>query len=70
MTEIQLRRIVERTKNRDEQRTDGDEFMPEDGRTIGKFSKEAMEIGPMVDEHYWGKVHKVHDMQGKTESSH
>ena len=40
MTEIQLRRIVDRTAK--EQQSDGDETMTKNGKVISKFSKEAM----------------------------
>jgi hypothetical protein len=40
MTEIQLRRIVDRTaQEADEQQSDGDERMTKDGDNISKFSK-------------------------------
>jgi len=43
MTEIQLRRIVERTaKDEVGQLSDGDEIMVKDGERISKFSKQAM----------------------------
>ncbi len=46
MTEIQLRRIVDRTaKEQQAHPSDGDETMTKDGKTISKFSKEAMNIG-------------------------
>ena len=42
MTEIQLRRIVDRTtKEQQSQQSDGDETMTKNGETISKFSKEA-----------------------------
>jgi hypothetical protein len=41
MTEIQLRRIVDRTNQEEgKQLSDGDEIMTKDGKTISKFSKE------------------------------
>ena len=49
MTEIQLRRIVDRTSK--EQRSDGDETMVKNGKTISKFAKEAMNIGDEVYEY-------------------
>ena len=49
MTEIQLRRIVDRTSK--EQQSDGDETMVRDGKTISKFAKEAMNIGDEVYEY-------------------
>ncbi len=49
MTEIQLKRIVDRTAK--EQQSDGDETMTKNGETISKFSKEAMNIGDEVYEH-------------------
>ncbi len=46
MTEIQLRRIVDRTaKEQQSQQSDGDETMTKNGKTISNFSKEAMNIG-------------------------
>ena len=49
MTEIQLRRIVERTaQEAGEQQSDGDERMDKDGENIGKFSKKAMNLGDDV----------------------
>ncbi len=46
MTEIQLRRIVERNAMEgSEQQSDGDERMMKDGNNISKFSKEAMTLG-------------------------
>ena len=46
MTEIQLRRIVERTaQEAGDQQSDGDERMDKDGENISKFSKEAMTLG-------------------------
>jgi hypothetical protein len=43
MTEIQLRRIVDRTaKEQQAHQSDGDETMTKDEKTISKFSKEAM----------------------------
>ncbi len=46
MTEIQLRRIVDRTaQEASEQQSDGDERMVKDGEDISKFSKEAMTLG-------------------------
>jgi hypothetical protein len=51
MTEIQLRRIVERTTEEgSEQTSDGDERMTKDGENISKFSKEAMTLGDDVFE--------------------
>ncbi len=45
MTEIQLRRIVERNAEEgSEQQSDGDERMTKDGENISKFSKEAMTL--------------------------
>jgi hypothetical protein len=49
MTEIQLKRIVNRTSK--EQQSDGDETMTKNGETISKLSKEAMNIGDEVYEH-------------------
>ena len=49
MTEIQLRRVVERTaQEAGEQQSDGDERMSKDGENISKFSKEAMTLGDDV----------------------
>ncbi len=46
MTEIQLRRIVDRTaQEASEQQSDGDERMVKNGEDISKFSKEAMTLG-------------------------
>ena len=45
MTEIQLRRIVDRLSLKEsDQRADGDEEMMRDGHIISKFSKEAMHV--------------------------
>jgi hypothetical protein len=49
MTEIQLRRIVDRNAQEgSEQQSDGDERMVKDGENISKFSKEAMTLGDDV----------------------
>ncbi len=46
MTEIQLRRIVDRNAQEgSDQHSDGDERMLKDGENISKFSKEAMTLG-------------------------
>ena len=46
MTEIQLRRIVDRTNQAEgSQLSDGDELMVKNGVSISKFSKEAMGLG-------------------------
>ncbi len=51
MTEIQLRRIVDRTSQEEgKQLSDGDDVMTKDGVTISKFSKEAMGLGKDVYE--------------------
>ncbi len=51
MTEIQLRRIVDRTaQEASEQQSDGDERIVKDGDDISKFSKEAMTLGNDVYE--------------------
>jgi hypothetical protein len=51
MTEIQLRRIDDRTaQEASEQQSDGDERMVKDGEDISKFSKEAMTLGDDVYE--------------------
>ncbi len=50
-TEIQLRRIVDRTSQEaSEQQSDGDERMVKDGEDVSKFSKEAMTLGDNVYE--------------------
>jgi len=61
MTEIQLRRIVDRTAK--EQQSDGDETMTKNGKMISKFSKEAMNIGEDALEHevVLRKVYLVYD---------
>ncbi len=64
MTEIQLRRIVDRTaKEQQAHQSDGDETMTKDGKTISKFSKEAMNIGEDAMEHevILKKVYLVYD---------
>ncbi len=49
MTEIQLRRVVERTaKDEVGQLSDGDEIMVKDGERISKFSKQDMGLGKDV----------------------
>jgi hypothetical protein len=49
MTEIQLRRIVDRNAQEgSEQQSDGDERMVKDGENISKFSKEAITLGDDV----------------------
>ncbi len=51
MTEIQLKRIVDRTNQEDgKQLSEGDEIMVKDGVTASKFSKEAMGLGKDVYE--------------------
>jgi hypothetical protein len=51
MTEIQLKRIVDRTNQEEGKRlSDGDEIMVKDGVSISKFSKEAMGLGKDVYE--------------------
>ena len=51
MTEIQLRRIIDRTSSdTGDQQSDGDERMTKDGEDISKFSKEAMTLGDDVYE--------------------
>jgi hypothetical protein len=61
MTEIHLKRIVDRTST--EQQSDGDETMTKNGEAISKFSKEAMNIGDEVYEHesILRKVYLVYD---------
>ncbi len=45
MTEIQLRRFVDRTaQEAGEHQSDGDERMVKDGENISKFSKEAITL--------------------------
>jgi hypothetical protein len=52
MTEIQLRRMVDRTaKEQQAHQSDGDETMTKNEQTISKFYKEAMNIGDEVYEH-------------------
>ncbi len=49
MTEIQLRRIVDRNAMEgSDQQSNGDERMTKDGENISKFSKEAMTLGDDV----------------------
>ncbi len=49
MTEIQLRRIVDRNTHEDiDQQSDGGKRMTKDGENISKFSKEAMPLGDDV----------------------
>jgi hypothetical protein len=49
MTEIQLRRIVDRNAQEgSDQRSNGDERMVKEGQNISKFSKEAMTLGEDV----------------------
>ncbi len=63
MSEIQLRRIVDTMASGSaDQGTDGDEVMQKDGKTISKFSKEALEIGAAVSEVILKKVRKVFDL--------
>ncbi len=51
MTEIQLRRIIDRTSSdTGDQQSDGDERMTKDGEDISKFAKEAMTLGDDVYE--------------------
>jgi hypothetical protein len=51
MTEIQLRRILDRTgSDTGDQQSDRDERMTKDGEDISKFSKEAMTLGDDVYE--------------------
>jgi hypothetical protein len=64
MTEIQLRRIVDRTaKEQQAHQSDGDETITKNGQMTSKFSKEAMNIGDEVYEHevILRKVFLVHD---------
>jgi len=63
MSEIQLRRIVDKIANGSAvQGTDGDEVMQKGGETISKFSKEALEIGAAVSKVILEKVRKVFDL--------
>ena len=63
MSEIQLRRIVDKMANETtDQGTDGDEIMQKGGESISKFSKEALEIGAAVGELKLDKVKKVFDL--------
>ena len=63
MSEIQLRRIVDKMANgAADQGTDGDEVMQKGGETISKFSKEALEIGAAVSEAILAKVREVFDL--------
>jgi hypothetical protein len=63
MTEIQLRRIVDRTsKEQQAHQSDGDETMTKNGETISKFSKEALEIGASVSAAILKKVKNVFDL--------
>ena len=49
MSEIQIRNIVDRLDDEEaEHGTDGDETMVKDGKTISKFSRLAMSLGPQV----------------------
>ena len=51
MTEIQLRRIIDRTSSdTGDKQSDGDERMTKDGEDISKFSKEAMTMSDDVYE--------------------
>ena len=62
MTEIQLRRIVDRlslTESEEEQATDVDEFMVKDGHTISKFSKSAMHIESVHDDENWEILRRI-----------
>ena len=63
MSEIQLRRIVNKMSNETaSQDTDGDEVMQRGGETISKFSKGAPEIGAAVNEAIIEKVREVFDL--------
>ena len=68
MTEIQLRRIVDRNALEGiDQHSDGDERMVKDGQNISKFSKEAMTMGDDVytctgkESEILQKVHALYD---------
>jgi hypothetical protein len=63
MSEIQLRRIVDKMANESAaQGTDGDEVIQKGGETISKFSKEALEIGAAVNETILKRIRKVFDL--------
>jgi hypothetical protein len=63
MSEIQLRRIVDKMANESAaQGTDGDEVMQKGGETISKFSKGVSEIGAAVNEAILEKVREVFDL--------
>ena len=69
MSEIQLRRIVDKMANESaDQGTDGDEVMQKGGENISKFSKEALEIGAAVDEIILEKVRKVFDLNKRDDA--
>jgi len=62
MTEIQLRRIVDRVAlNKSEAVTDGDETMVKDGVTISKFSKESIHLGDSVLEKFKEVIFSTYD---------
>ena len=62
MTEIQLRRIVDRAANeKTGSKTDGDETMVKDGNIISKFSKQSMELGARVSASIKAKIGSVYD---------
>jgi hypothetical protein len=62
MTEIQLRRIVDRLSNeKSSSKTDGDETMVKDGVVISKFSKQSMELGNNVCNDIKSKIWNVYD---------
>ena len=62
MTEIQLRRIVDRlSKQKTSAKTDGDETMVKDGKIISKFSKQSMELGDRVCADIKTKIWEVYD---------
>ncbi len=68
MTEIQLRRIVDRTAlEAGEQQSDGDERMVKDGDNISKFSKEAITLGD--DARGWCLRDKPHSTDHSKKSS-
>jgi hypothetical protein len=57
MSEIQLRRIVDKLQGeQNQQKADGGEFMVKNGVAISKFPKEAMEIGAAVTGKFLNKV--------------
>ncbi len=63
MSEIQLRAIVQNMDKQDaEQQTNGDEIRIKSGRTMGKFSRKALEIEIKVGKDIESKIRKVFDL--------